>query len=105
MFCTILHRVDLSNPFCFPSAELVIGNHIPERLFDLSLKLFCDGDVSVPKQYFESFTPLTICKVFLMAQSSLLQLNPSPFSEISHSHGEQTICSCSAAGFHACKAC
>lgn len=79
------------NPFCFPSAELVIRNHIPERLFDLSLTTFCDGDVNAPK----TFPTLTVCKVFLRAQSCLLQLCPSPFSDISH--GEQTIPSCSAA--------
>lgn len=61
----VLHDFIRSNPFCFPSAELVIGNHIPERLFDLLLTTFCDGDVNVPK----TFSTLTVCKVFLRAQS------------------------------------
>lgn len=56
---------------------------------------------SVPK----SFATLIIWKVLLMAQSSLLQLNPSPFSDVSHRHAERTIPSCSAAGFHAYKDC
>lgn len=91
-----------TNSLYFPGASLVIGNHTPKSLFDLSLWLSeMEMSVSLSNTLFHYSYYL---RSFPEAQSSLLQLSLSPFSAISHSHREQTIPSCSA-GFHAQKGC